>query len=76
MKASFQCSRSPLYRLFCILRVMLLYMYNQHDRSGSTNFTGVLFLTVFYDPVLFYFSGEVLSVCVFVVSFSGSIFSF
>jgi hypothetical protein len=33
--ASFHYSRSPLYLRFYISLVTLLYIYNQHDRSGS-----------------------------------------
>jgi hypothetical protein len=38
-RADFHSSLSPLYRLFCISLVILLYMYNQHDLSGSANIT-------------------------------------
>jgi hypothetical protein len=34
-RAVFHCSRSPLYRLVCMSRVVSLWIYNQHDRSGS-----------------------------------------
>ena len=43
-RASFHCSRSPLYRLCWMSRVKLLYIYSQHDLSGS--FVVVLFFTL------------------------------
>jgi hypothetical protein len=53
LRASFHCSRSPLYLLFCISRVTLLYIYNQQERSGSTVFVFVLLCTVFHGSVFF-----------------------
>jgi hypothetical protein len=35
VRASFHCSRSPLYRRCWMSRVTLLYIYSQHDLSGS-----------------------------------------
>jgi hypothetical protein len=35
LRASFHCSRSPLYRRCWMSRVTLLYIYSQHDLSGS-----------------------------------------
>ena len=38
-RADFHSSLSPLYRMFCMSLVILLYIYNQQDLSGSVNIT-------------------------------------
>jgi hypothetical protein len=54
-KAVCHCSRSPLYLLVEISRVVSLWMYNQHDRWGSKVtldarvFVGIHFSVGFFD---------------------------
>ena len=59
--ASFHYSRSPVYLLFWMSLVMLLYRYSQHARSGSTDFGCVLFLAGFHMSLVGYGTGYVVA---------------
>jgi hypothetical protein len=69
-RASFHCSRSPLYRRDYMSLEILLYMYNQHALSGSTVFVVGLFLVDFQISLVCDFVGMVVF-CV-VVGVAGS----
>jgi hypothetical protein len=56
--ASFHYSRSPVYLLFWVSRVMLLCKYNQHARSGSIRCGDVLFLAGLHFSVVGYGTGS------------------